>query len=315
MYDFCLVVEDEKWFTSIPYDELSYIQPPLLWSCKSPYDLHSWLTVKKQLPMYLSDHVNEIVKTCASCLRVCTAVGSIGMPPIPFSADLSIFTQKSAIKNKSFHPHKLQFRGVSATYLVQNPWAAAYIFYSFCHTIGMPGSVKTMATLCVRTDCTCMHYKNIEKCVPSCQEIWQLSCPNAMHRKFRLLSPGEMSSHSTALPSFWQILLSRVQCFCVSIPPAVRPTLTTDGYGIFNMCTSVGWCRTHEGVSGSNESVQESTRSGEQKQLLLSYLPCPARGLNPGSSDLNSDAQTTELRPHPRRGTVHRGTTCNTGSR
>ena len=38
-----------------------------------------------------------------------------------------------------------------------------------------------------------------------------------------------------------------MQYFCVTVPSAVRLTLfTTDGYGIFNMLTNLGECRTHE---------------------------------------------------------------------
>ena len=64
--------------------------------------------------------------------------------------------------------------------------------------------------------------------------------------------PEKASSHSAALPKFLK-RVSYVQCFCVSIPPAVRPILfTTDGYGIFDVCTkfNVGAYRTHEGGRG-----------------------------------------------------------------
>ena len=48
----------------------------------------------------------------------------------------------------------------------------------------------------------------------------------------------------------------------------------TDGYQIFNVRTHLGACRTHEGGSGT----------------------CSTRGSNPGLSDLNPDALTTEAR-------------------
>ena len=44
-----------------------------------------------------------------------------------------------------------------------------------------------------------------------------------MHGKFGLLSPGKVTSHSTALPRCF--FPHYVQCFRVSIPPAVRLTL------------------------------------------------------------------------------------------
>ena len=59
-----------------------------------------------------------------------------------------------------------------------------------------------------------------------------------MHGKFRLPSPGKMSSHSTALViqvGFFFSLFSCVQCFCVSV---IHQTLTwNDGYRIFNVRT------------------------------------------------------------------------------
>ena len=84
--------------------------------------------------------------------------------------------------------------------------------------------------------------------------------------------------------------------FCVIIPSAVRPySFTTDGYGIFNVRKIVlGACRTDEDGSDTNKSAQELTRRDIKKHC---FSPCPARGSNPGSLDLNSDALTTELRP------------------
>ena len=74
-------------------------------------------------------------------------------------------------------------------------------------------------------------------------------------------------------------------------------SFTTDGYEIFNMRTHLGACRTHEGGSGTNKSAQELIRRDRKKTCPL---PCPARGSNPESSDLNSDAVTTELSYVPR---------------
>ena len=52
-----------------------------------------------------------------------------------------------------------------------------------------------------------------------------------------------------------------MQYFCVTITPAVRLSFTTDGYGIFNVRTSLGACHTHEGGSGTNKSEQERRRA------------------------------------------------------
>ena len=106
-------------------------------------------------------------------------------------------------------------------------------------------------------------------------------CPNAMHGKFELLSLGKASSHSTALLSFPPPPPSTLCaiCFRVSIPPGC------EAYSFMS--------RTHKGGSGTNKSAQEQTRRDRK-----TVSPCPARGSNPGSTDLNSDALTTELHPH-----------------
>ena len=64
--------------------------------------------------------------------------------------------------------------------------------------------------------------------------------------------------------------------------------------GIFNVRTNLGPCRTHEGGLGTNKSEQELTRRDRKHTVPH---PAPPRGSNPGSSDLNSDSLTTELRP------------------
>ena len=81
-----------------------------------------------------------------------------------------------------------------------------------------------------------------------------------MHGKFGLLS----------LLS----LILTMQCFRVSTPPAVMPTLfTMDGYGIFNMRTNLSVCRTHKGGSGTNKSAQELTLEGQQKKTVPHPAP------------------------------------------
>ena len=64
-------------------------------------------------------------------------------------------------------------------------------------------------------------------------------------------------------------------------------SFTTDGYGIFNVHTNLGTCRTHKGGSGTNKSAQVDLEG----QKTVSY-PAPPWdwGSNPGSSDLNSDS-------------------------
>ena len=109
--------------------------------------------------------------------------------------------------------------------------------------------------------------------------------------------PGKASSHSTALPNF-SPLCAVFSFFHTTGCDAY--SFTTDGYGIFNVSiTDLGACRTHEGGrgrggggSGTNKSAHELTRKDRN-----CTSPCPAMGSNPGSSDLNSDSLTTELRP------------------
>ena len=62
---------------------------------------------------------------------------------------------------------------------------------------------------------------------------------------------------------------------------------------IFNMHTHLGVCCTQAQASLHN-SWLGGGRGGGPKNCLS---PCPARGSNPGSLDLNSDALTTELFP------------------
>ena len=81
---------------------------------------------------------------------------------------------------------------------------------------------------------------------------------------------------------------------CVHTNGCDACSFTTYGYGIFNVRTNVCACRTHEGGSGTNK--QAYTRVDWEGQTHF-RSPRPARGSNPGSSDLNSDSRTTELLP------------------
>ena len=58
-------------------------------------------------------------------------------------------------------------------------------------------------------------------------------------------------------------------------------SFTTDGYGIFNVRTDVGACRTHEDGSGTNKSEQELIGRTETTTVAL---PAPPGDRNPGSS-------------------------------
>ena len=78
-----------------------------------------------------------------------------------------------------------------------------------------------------------------------------------------------------------------MQYFCVTIQPAVEAySFMTDGYGIFNVRTTFGY-------------MLYSQRGVRYKQMCTrvdseGYKNCPTKGSNPGSSDLNCDALTTE---------------------
>ena len=75
-----------------------------------------------------------------------------------------------------------------------------------------------------------------------------------MHGQFGLLSPGKASSHSTALPSFIFTMCALFSCLHTTGCEAY--SFTTDEYGIFNMHTNVGACRTHEeGVKHKQDTV------------------------------------------------------------
>ena len=73
-----------------------------------------------------------------------------------------------------------------------------------------------------------------------------------------------------------------------------------DIYGIFDMHTNLGVCCTHEEGLGEGGGGQVSTRVDSEGQKRNFFSPRPARGSNSGSSDLNSDALTTDsTEPRP----------------
>ena len=112
-----------------------------------------------------------------------------------------------------------------------------------------------------------------------------------MHRKFGLLSPGKVSSHSTALPSFFSLC---VVFLFFHTTDCEAYSFTIDGYGIFNASTNLG---AHEGGVRHKQVYTRVDSEGQKKGFCSS--PCSARGSNPGSSDLvnPSDALATEPRP------------------
>ena len=108
-----------------------------------------------------------------------------------------------------------------------------------------------------------------------------------MHGKFRPLSPGKAGSQGPPPPPVCSVFVFSYHRGCEDY------SFTRDGYGIFNMLTNWDVCCTHKGGSDTNKSAQELTQEGQKN----GPSPCPTRGSNPGSLDLNSDALTTELRP------------------
>ena len=109
-----------------------------------------------------------------------------------------------------------------------------------------------------------------------------------MHGKFMLLSPGKASSHS---------MHGATQLFSFLSLSAVFSCFHTSGYGAYSFATDV--------YIGSLTCAQiwvcaVHTKGGQaQTSLHKSWnctIPCPARGSNPGPTDLNSNALTTEPR-------------------
>ena len=99
-----------------------------------------------------------------------------------------------------------------------------------------------------------------------------------LHVKFGLLSLGKASSHSTALPSVFVCAFFSPLCSVfVSIPPAARAYyFTTDEYGIFNMRTYLGACRTQEGGVRYKEVCTRVDSEGQKNFLTL-----PRQGTEP----------------------------------
>ena len=60
-----------------------------------------------------------------------------------------------------------------------------------------------------------------------------------------------------------------MQIFCVTLSLVVRPTLTTDGFGIFSVHTNLDRFHTHEEGSGTNKSAQELT--WKDRKTVLPY--------------------------------------------
>ena len=113
-----------------------------------------------------------------------------------------------------------------------------------------------------------------------------------MHRKFGLLSPGKVSSHSMARATQNVFFFPCVQCFRVSV-------FFYDRW--IYIYRSLSWAQIwvhaiHMKGGQAQTSLHKSCLGGTEKKLSLT--PCSTRGLNPGSSDLNFDILTTELHHH-----------------
>ena len=98
-----------------------------------------------------------------------------------------------------------------------------------------------------------------------------------MHGKLDLLSPRKANIHRILryLASFQFFLGAVFPCFHTTGCEAY--SFTTDGYGIFNVCTIVGACRTHEGPGQTQTSLHKSSLGGTE-QL---YLALPRQGIEP----------------------------------
>ena len=84
---------------------------------------------------------------------------------------------------------------------------------------------------------------------------------------------GQACSPQGSWPRLMSVSMCRavltwcMQYVCVTIPPAVWPTLfVTDGYGIFIVCTNLCEFRTHE--EGSGTSLHRSWLEGTEKLSL-----------------------------------------------
>ena len=87
-----------------------------------------------------------------------------------------------------------------------------------------------------------------------------------------------------------------MQYFCVTVPPAVRGLTLLGQMGMGSLTCAQIWVRAVHTKWQSGTTKQVCTRIDSEGQKICTS-PCPARGSNPGSSDFNSDVQTTEIRP------------------
>ena len=110
------------------------------------------------------------------------------------------------------------------------------------------------------------------------------------------LRPPPPPPSSTPLPLMQKMtLFSGVQCFHVSTPPAVRPTILRQ-MDMGSLTCAQMWAVPYTRRRVRHKQVcttQESTRRGR----TTVRHPAPAKGSNPGCTDLNSDSLTTEPRP------------------
>ena len=117
--------------------------------------------------------------------------------------------------------------------------------------------------------------------------------------KFELLSTWKGDSYKCGTTHIFPVLCIIFSCFHTIGFEAYY--FTTYEYGIFNVCTNAGACRTHEGVVLRwwwwCQAQQACTRVNSEGQNNNCLSPCPASGSNPGSSDWNnSNVLTTQLR-------------------
>ena len=89
-----------------------------------------------------------------------------------------------------------------------------------------------------------------------------------MHGKLGLLSPGKARMHFFLCAVFSYFRTTGCEAYFF---------FTTDGYGIFNVITNLGVCRTHKWGYCTNTSAQELTRRDRKLFLTL-----PGQGIEPG---------------------------------
>ena len=110
------------------------------------------------------------------------------------------------------------------------------------------------------------------------------SCPSATHEKFRLLSQGKESSHSTAYPSFSLLLCAVFSCFQPYHRLCEAYSFTTYIYTGSLTCAEI-WVRavhTKEGGVGQAQTrlnKNDSSREGLTKNC--SSLTLPRQGIEP----------------------------------